>query len=95
MRRSDSELQTLNPVERAQLAAQGEKLFNRYPCRNCHDPRAANAMRRVRELNDLSARYSVAQLQAFFVTPTPPMPVFPLSVEERRALAVYLLTRKQ
>ncbi len=93
--RIDSALQALTPVERAQLAAQGEKLFGQYPCMSCHDPRFANELHRVRELKNLSARYSVAQLQEFFVAPTPPMPVFPLSAEERRALAVYLLTRKQ
>lgn len=91
----DHILQALNPAERAQFAAQGEALFGRYPCRSCHDPRFVGGMRHVRELKDLSARYSVEQLQEFFVTPTPPMPIFPLSEAERRALAVYLLTRDQ
>ena len=92
---SDSALQMLNPAERAQLAAQGEALFGKYPCRSCHDPSFASGMRHVRELKNLSARYDVEQLQEFFVTPTPPMPVFPFKEEERRALAVYLLTRDQ
>lgn len=90
---SDNTLQTLNPAERAQLTVQGEVLFGKYPCRSCHDPKFASSMRPTRELKNLSARYSVEQLQEFFVTPTSPMPIFPLSEEERRALAVYLLTR--
>lgn len=89
----DAMSQMINPGERAQLYAQGEVLFNKYPCRNCHDPRFASAMRPVRELKDLSAHYSVVQLQEFFATPTPPMPVFPLGEDERKALAVYLLTK--
>lgn len=89
----NEELQALNPQERAQLAAQGEKLFAQYPCKGCHAPRATDDLHRVHELKNLSARYSLAQLQAFFIAPTPPMPVFPLSENERRALAVYLLTR--
>lgn len=92
--RSD-DLQALHPAERAQLAAQGEKLFLQYPCRSCHGPNGASGLRHLRELKNLTSRYSVEQLQAFFVTPTPPMPVFPLSAEERRALAVYLLSRDQ
>ncbi len=90
----DAVLQALNPAARAQLAAKGEALFGRYPCRSCHEPRSGG-LRHVRELKNLSARYSVEQLQEFFVTPTPPMPVFPLNEDERRALAVYLLTRDQ
>jgi cytochrome c553 len=91
----DEVLARLSSAERAQLAAQGEALFYKYPCRSCHDPRFTGGMRKLRELNDLPARYSVESLQAFFATPTPPMPVFPLSEDERRALAVYLLTRHQ
>ena len=91
----DNELQAMNPVERAQLAAQGEMLFGQYPCMSCHDARFANELHRVRELKNLSARYSVEQLQTFFIAPTPPMPTFPLSAEERRALSIYLLTREK
>ncbi|MFT3929983.1 MAG: PQQ-dependent sugar dehydrogenase [Spongiibacteraceae bacterium] len=90
-----STAEMISPGERVQLYAQGEALFNKYPCRHCHDPRFASAMRPVRELKNLSARYSIEQLQEFFVTPTPPMPVYPLDEHERRALAVYLLTKDQ
>lgn len=90
----DSELQALSPVERAQLAARGEKIFNQYACAGCHDPRAATELRRIKELKNLSARYNIERLEKFFVTPTPPMPVFPLDADERHALAVYLLTTK-
>ncbi|HET8710292.1 MAG TPA: PQQ-dependent sugar dehydrogenase, partial [Spongiibacteraceae bacterium] len=87
-------LADITPAERAQLAERGQELFAQYRCANCHDPRFATELHRVREINDLSSRYSVETLQEFFVAPTPPMPIFPLGPEERRALAIYLLTRK-
>ena len=42
-------------------------------------------------LANLSQRYSIDDLAAFLAAPTPPMPVFTLSDEERYDLAVYLL----
>jgi glucose/arabinose dehydrogenase len=89
----DAELAALEPAQRRQLEQQGAQLFKRYACANCHVQGAAAGFRTVRPLEQLQARYSMAQLQAFLVTPTPPMPVFPLNEEERRALAVYLLSR--
>jgi hypothetical protein len=36
--------------------------------------------------------YDLDGLTDFFLTPTPPMPAFPLSPEERRDLAVHVLS---
>lgn len=85
----DAELQRLSSGERAQLVKQGEQLFAKYSCRSCHGQQSANALKNV------SSRYGFKQLQEFFLAPTPPMPALPLSTEERRALAVYLLTNVQ
>ena len=90
---TDSGLQALSPAERAQLSAWGEAVYDRYPCRSCHDPRTASGLHRALVLKKLSSRYTLAQLQNFFTAPTPPMPLIPLDARERRALAVYLLTR--
>jgi cytochrome c553 len=73
------------------LATQGEALFAAMPCGECH---GVTAMTPV-ELRDLAQRYSVDSLTDYFLTPTPPMPRFELSLEQRRQLAHYLLSREQ
>lgn len=89
----DSELMALSAAERASLSEQGSALFRQYRCGQCHDPKYATELRRIRPLQQLSARYSMRQLQDFLRAPQPPMPVFPLSDDERKALAAHLLTR--
>jgi hypothetical protein len=44
----------------------------------------------AKPLQGLASRYTPDGLDAFLVTPTPPMPVFPLSAEERRDLVAWL-----
>lgn len=90
----DSELAALDADERARLIGQGAKLFQQYRCGQCHEPQYASEMRRIRPLQQLSTRYSLRQLQDFLRSPQPPMPVFPLSDDDRKALSVYLLTRE-
>lgn len=89
----DERLEALNETQRQALAAQGEALYRRYRCGGCHEPGQVGSFRQVRPLEHLDERYTVESLQAFLRTPTPPMPVFPLSDSEREAVAVYLLTR--
>jgi glucose/arabinose dehydrogenase len=89
----DDVLAGLSEAERSELAAQGEQRYRQFRCAGCHEQRFAGGMRTIRPLENLPARYTVQQLQAFLATPTPPMPVFPLSEDERKAVAVYLLTR--
>lgn len=90
---TDSGLSQFSDEQRTTLRAQGEAIYQRYGCANCHEAGAARDGRPVRSLAKVGERYSVATLGAFFVAPTPPMPVFPLSEEERSALAVLLLER--
>jgi hypothetical protein len=45
----------------------------------------------ARPLAGLAARHDVASLASLLETPPPPMPVAPLSPEERADLARYLL----
>ncbi|HEY3698037.1 MAG TPA: hypothetical protein VGK97_01810 [Spongiibacteraceae bacterium] len=49
-------------------------------------PCAANELHRVHELKNLSAHYSLAQLQTFFIAPTLPMPVF--FTQRKRAVRI-------
>jgi mono/diheme cytochrome c family protein len=72
-------------------AERGRELYGRHGCAACHDPARATQGMVAKELERLSKRYDVASLAAFFEAPTPPMPVFALSEEERRDLAVHLL----
>jgi glucose/arabinose dehydrogenase len=89
----DEVLAGMSEAKRAELAAQGQQRYQQFRCAGCHEQRFAGGMRTIRPLENLPARYTVRQLQAFLATPTPPMPVFPLSEQEREAVAVYLLTR--
>ncbi len=86
-------LSVYSAEQRLAMEQQGEGLYRQYRCGNCHDPERATAMRPVRVLNDLAQRYTLAEMADFFLTPTPPMPVFPLNEEQREALSVYLYTR--
>ena len=67
----------------------GEVLFNRYQCVGCH----ADEGRALKKLVALGNRYDIELLQAYLKRPNPPMPIFPLSDNDRRALALYLIQR--
>jgi glucose/arabinose dehydrogenase len=84
-------LATLSSEERRLRGSRGRELFGRNDCAACHDPARATRGVVVKELRGLGGRYDVAGLAAFFDAPTPPMPVFALSPEEKRDLAVHLL----
>lgn len=92
---NDERLAALSEPQKQTLAAQGRALYQRYRCGNCHEAGMAGGFRTVRPLDHVKERYTVEKLQAFLATPTPPMPVFPLSDSEREAVAVYLLTRPE
>ena len=79
------------PGERAELAREGRSLWERHRCAGCHDAAAADPGVVAVPLRELAARHSIESLAGFLATPTPPMPVFALAAQERRALAVYLL----
>jgi len=71
--------------------SRGEKIYQQYDCASCHDPaRSVEGVVTV-PLVRLAERYSRKSLSEFLATPTPPMPAFPLTAEDRDALANYLL----
>jgi hypothetical protein len=84
-------LAALDASERTELAREGRSLWEHHRCASCHDAAAADPGVVAVPLRNLAARHSVESLEAFLATPTPPMPVFALAAQERRALAVYLL----
>ena len=81
----------LPPDQVTAAAARGAALWNDHPCASCHVAGQA-AGGAYRPLAALRHTYTIDSLAAFLRTPQPPMPAFPLSDDERRDLAVYLLT---
>ncbi|WP_020399727.1 PQQ-dependent sugar dehydrogenase [Kordiimonas gwangyangensis] len=77
-----------------EAAAQGAILYADHSCASCHDPAMAPEGTQAKVLKDLGARYDVESLMALLATPPSPMPKPDLTDEERRAVAVYLLTRE-
>jgi glucose/arabinose dehydrogenase len=87
-------LSALSSAEVAQASARGQALFERYGCAHCHVPEQAEKGVVAKPLAGLAARYDLPSLEAFLAAPTPPMPVFPLSDDDRRDLAVHLLATR-
>jgi hypothetical protein len=44
---------------------------------------------------DLRERFDLDKLDAWIRTPNPPMPSYPIRDDDRRSLAVYLLTTEE
>lgn len=86
-------LAKLDDAKRENLSAAGSRLFTAHACGSCHLATQAEAGVVVKPLAGLSTRYDIESLGQFFTAPQPPMPVFDLDEEERRALAVHLLGR--
>jgi glucose/arabinose dehydrogenase len=84
-------LRDLPPAERAAAAERGRALYAAHDCASCHEPDAAAPGVHPVPLAGLSSRYGIDELSVFLAAPTPPMPAFPLSEQERRDLAVSLL----
>ncbi len=87
----ESPLAGLDPEERQVRTGRGAALWAKYWCAQCHEGQRAAEGVVVVPLEGLSARYRIEDLEAFMAAPTPPMPAYELTEEERRDLAVYLL----
>jgi glucose/arabinose dehydrogenase len=85
-------LADLQTEERARLSAAGRALYEANACAPCHEPEHAAAGTAVKPLEDLSARYTIDALALLLETPPQPMPTPALDPEQRRALAVHLLS---
>ena len=73
--------------EKSRLLGVGEQLYQQYECLTCHNEEGEG----LKLLENIGEKYDVTTLSKFLQNPTPPMPVFPLSVDDREALAVYLI----
>ena len=84
--------ETLAQLSERDLAAgreAGEALYNRYQCVGCHSDKG----RSLKKLFALGNRYDLMSLEAYLKNPNPPMPIFPLSDEDRASLSIYLIDR--
>ncbi len=79
----------ISAADIAAATSRAEPLVARFACAGCH----AAGTPAGNKLQSLGERYGVDTLAAFFITPRAPMPVYPLSEEDRRALAIFLLSR--
>jgi glucose/arabinose dehydrogenase len=84
-------LAELDDATREDLVASGANLFANNACGSCHITAEAEAGVVVQPLGGLEAKYTIDSLALFLLTPQPPMPVFDLEEQDRRALAVHLL----
>lgn len=84
-------LQRMPEEERAQRTERGMALFQQFNCAICHEQAQAGPGVAVIPLENLGAKYNLAGMMDFLANPTPPMPAFPMSKEERKDLAVYLI----
>ena len=75
--------------------ARGENAWNQNRCIQCHDPKTMSqaAPKTTKVLEHLQAKYDVSRLVTYLKAPQPPMPLFELSEQERRDLALYVLNR--
>jgi glucose/arabinose dehydrogenase/cytochrome c553 len=85
-------LAALDPAQRAGLTERGRTLFATHACGKCHEQAEAEAGVVVKPLAGLATKYTIESLTAFFLAPQPPMPVVELGEEDRRALAVLVLS---
>jgi glucose/arabinose dehydrogenase len=85
-------LAELDAVTLAELASLGAGLFVGNACGSCHIAGLAKAGVVVKPLGGLAAKYTIDSLSRFFLTPQPPMPVIALPEDDRRALAIYMLS---
>lgn len=78
----------------AASSERGRRLYSGSGCAACHDTAAPPPGVVPKPLANLSARYDVDSLARYLAAPTPPMPAYPMSDDERRDLAVFLLTAR-
>jgi mono/diheme cytochrome c family protein len=79
--------------ERDPARARGAALYEKHDCARCHDPSRAEpgVVPVPLETTRIRSRHHIASLAAYLLSPTPPMPAFPLSERDRRDLAIFLL----
>jgi len=70
------------------MSARGAQLVTRYACQNCHGDRPGQV-----SFSNLSERLGYGAVIQALKQPQANMPMYPLSEDERREIAVYLLSQ--
>jgi len=84
---AEQSLAAIAPALRVSRSAQGAALFEQYQCASCHGADGIG----MKPLLGLGKRFDLPALAHYIERPNPPMPIFPLDLDQRQALAVYLL----
>ena len=82
-------LASIDAIQKAELIAEGGALYDRFQCIACH----ADDGRGLKLLENLGQKYNIEGIAKYLARPNPPMPIFPLSEDNRQALGVYLIDR--
>ena len=87
-----SPAQTVAPAPQidSAMALAGEQLYRELACAGCHGLHSPTPV----PLDGLASRFDLDSLAGYFLTPTPPMPRYELSEDQRRELAHFLLTEE-
>ncbi|MBD3645976.1 MAG: c-type cytochrome, partial [Pseudomonadales bacterium] len=85
---AEQTLARFDPDTRQYLSDKGEALFKQYNCIQCHRSTEQGGLK---ELEELGSKYDVKTLSAWLEKPKQPMPLYPLSEMDQRALSVYLI----
>jgi glucose/arabinose dehydrogenase len=76
--------------ERNAALSAGRTLWDASGCASCH-VKSQQPGQTYRALEALSSKYTIETLMKFLLAPQPPMPAFPFTDDQRRALAIHLL----
>ncbi len=90
----DPQWLALTPTEVVESHKQGEALYTLNACSTCHQLNG-EGNNSGKKLENLHHRYTMATLSDYFLTPNPPMPQYDLSEQQRRDLAIYLLSEQR
>ncbi len=80
-------LASFNDQERQLRFARGELLFSQYVCVACHNDQPEG-----KQLDRIGERFDIVGLKAHFSNAPAPMPLFPLTEDDKTSLAVYVIS---
>ncbi len=80
----------LTDANRSVLAERGSRLFKQFGCKGCHISKGAPGRM---DLSTVNQRLQYTGVIARLTKPRSPMPTFPLTEEDKKALATFLMER--
>ncbi len=91
--KQDTYLLSLSKEERHIAAKKGKAIYQNMRCSTCHSING-EGNNSGKALERLSHRYTSRSLATYFLLPTPPMPQYSLTEQQRLELSLYLLSVK-